>query len=221
LTNIFAAIPVKRLSESKSRLSSILTLEKRKELVHRMLLDVLEAVTQSNMVNRVMLVCTDKTVLKNVSSSRTTILPEKNCGGLSEALKVAVDYSRRNRADSLLILPADIPLITKSDIDLIIRSSPEYGIVIVPSKDRLGTNALMLSPPNVIATAFGSNSFLSHLKLAEVNGIPANVLQIESISIDIDTAEHIREFLSHPTHSHARDYLLQIGIVELLRGSQS
>jgi 2-phospho-L-lactate guanylyltransferase len=220
LTNISVAIPVKKLSESKTRLSSILSLEKREELVRRMLIDVLNAVTQSSMINQIMIVCSDKTVLKDNHCSKIRIIEDETYGGLNFALKGAVDYSVRCGADSLLILPADIPLIQKSDVELIIRSSSDHGIVIIPSKDRLGTNALMLTPPNVIPTAFGSNSFLSHLRLAKACGTPVNILRIERVSLDIDTAEHIREFLSFSTHSNTRDYLFKIDLVELQRRSQ-
>jgi 2-phospho-L-lactate guanylyltransferase len=216
LMTLFIAIPVKNLLESKTRLSSILTLDKRQELVRRMLVDVLKAVTSSELVSRVIVVCSDRTVLKDSTYPKITIIGEELDRGLNPALGGAVDYCMHHGADSLLIIPADIPLIQKSDVEVIIHSSSDRGIVIVPSKDHFGTNALMLTPPNVIPTAFGPNSFLSHLNLAEGHGTAVNVVQVERISLDIDTVEDIREFISFRTNTNTRGFFFEIGIVELL-----
>jgi 2-phospho-L-lactate guanylyltransferase len=199
---------VKRLSESKTRLSPALSLKERERLVGMMLVDVLNAVSHSKMVSRTIIVSPDNTVLKGLYSRNVEIIGEENGRGLNVALKHAVVYSLRNGATSLLVLPADIPLITKNDIEQIIASSSDDGIVIVPSEDGLGTNALALTPPDVISTAFGSNSFQSHLNLAQIRGIPAKVLKIERVSLDIDTTDHVEEFLSFPTQTNTRDYLL-------------
>jgi 2-phospho-L-lactate guanylyltransferase (CobY/MobA/RfbA family) len=68
----------------------------------------------------------------------------------------------------------------------------------------------------VIPTAFGPNSFLSHLNLAEGHGTAVNVVQVERISLDIDTVEDIREFISFRTNTNTRGFFFEIGIVELL-----
>lgn len=175
-----------------------------------MLVDVLNAVNQSKMVSRTIIVTPDNTVLKGIYSRNVEIIGEADGRGLNMALKRAVVYSLRHGASSLLILPADIPLTTKNDIEQIIDSTSDHGIVIVPSKDGLGTNALALTPPDVISTAFGSNSFQSHLNLAQINKIPTKVLRIDRVSLDIDTSDHIEEFLSFPTRTNTRDYLLAI-----------
>jgi len=220
MTGIFLAIPVKRLSASKSRLSPILSLKERQELVRRMLVDVLDAVAQSNMITRTLVVSPDKTILKGIHDPRVEIVKEEGAGGLNMALKSAVNYSMAHEADSLLILPADIPLIQENNVRLIIRSRLDRGLVITPSRDNLGTNALMLTPPDLIPTAFGPNSFYSHLNLAGIRGIPAKTLRIESISLDIDTVKDIKEFLGIEAHSKTRDFLLEIDMVARLRKIQ-
>ena len=128
---------------------------------------------------------TDISTLKEIDGLETALNPEEEKdGGLNMALKCTIDYSLRNGAGSLLILPADIPLVEKNDVELIIDSSPEYGIVIVPSRDGRGTNALMLTPPNIIPTVFGSDSFQSHMSLVETYRIPVKVLRLDRITTE-------------------------------------
>ena len=208
---------MKKLSESKTRLSPILTLEERQELVCRMLKDVLETVSQSDLVDRILVVCSDTKFLEEIHDPKVEMILEEASQGLNMALESVVTYSLRKGASSLLILPADIPLIEKEDVERIICSSLNGGVVIVPSKDSLGTNALMLTPPDVIYPAFGSNSYLSHLNIAKAHGTPVNTLRIERVSLDIDTPEHVREFLSLPADAATRHYLFEINIIERLR----
>jgi 2-phospho-L-lactate guanylyltransferase len=139
-------------------------------------------------------------------------IQDVNGRGLNAALKIAVDYAVRNGAMSLLILPADIPLIDSSDVESIIQASRDHGVVIVPSRDETGTNALMLTPPNIIPTTFGPDSFHSHIDLAESQKSSTRILKLERVGLDIDTPDHIREFLSFPADSNTKDYLLQIGL---------
>lgn len=217
LASVFVAIPVKELSESKTRLSSILSLEERKNLVSVMLSDVLNAVTQTSLVNRILVVSPNADSLVSLCHQMIEIIEEVDCQGLNPALKIAVDHAVQNAAGSLLILPADIPLIDRSDVELIIRASSNDGVVIVPSRDEIGTNALKLTPPNIIPTTFGPNSFQSHLNLAESHKTSTRILRLERVSLDIDTPDHLREFLSFPVPSGTRDYLFKISLTDRIR----
>ena len=55
-----------------------------------------------------------------------------------------------------------------------------------PSAD-LGTNALVVSPPDAIPFRYGSRSSLSHLHEANEKGIRARVMKLDSFTFDIDT----------------------------------
>jgi 2-phospho-L-lactate guanylyltransferase len=185
-----------------------------------MLADVLNAVTRCEGVTRTVIVCSDKIVLREGDYANIEIIREEE-EGLNVALDSIVNYSVRNGADSLLILPCDIPLVQKQDIEQIVRSCTNRGITIVPSKDNLGTNSLMLRPPNVIPIAFGPNSFLSHQNLARSRGVIVKILQIDRISLDIDATKDIGELLAAPVHCNTRDFLLKVGMAERLSRFQS
>ena len=51
----------------------------------------------------------------------------------------------------------------------------------------LGTNALVVSPPDAIPFRYGSRSSVSHLHEANEKGIRAQVMKLDSLSFDIDT----------------------------------
>jgi 2-phospho-L-lactate/phosphoenolpyruvate guanylyltransferase len=63
--------------------------------------------------------------------------------------------------------------------------------VIVPDRHGTGTNALLLSPPQVIAPAFGPGSRERHERLAAEAGVRCVVDEVRSLVLDVDTAEDL------------------------------
>ena len=66
----------------------------------------------------------------------------------------------------MLILPGDMPLVRATDWNRFWRkfhagASAPFALL-VPSHDRLGTNALLLAPPDIIQLRFGYDSFTFH-----------------------------------------------------------
>jgi 2-phospho-L-lactate guanylyltransferase len=64
-------------------------------------------------------------------------------------------------------------------------------IVIVPDRHGQGTNALLLSPPDVMTPAFGEGSFARHAALARAAGAAPRVVDVPSLGLDIDTADDL------------------------------
>ena len=63
----------------------------------------------------------------------------------------------------------------------------DAGVVIVPDRHGSGTNALRLTPPEVIAPAFGPGSFARHARLAAAAGAVVRIAQVPSLELDVDT----------------------------------
>jgi 2-phospho-L-lactate guanylyltransferase len=57
----------------------------------------------------------------------------------------------------------------------------------VPDRHGSGTNALRLTPPDVISPAFGSGSFARHAVLGAGAGAVVRVAQAPSLELDVDT----------------------------------
>lgn len=158
---VFAIVPVKRIGVSKRRLSQNLSLEERKALTVAMLEDVLSAL-KASVVTKVLVVSNDQNVGPIAERFGASFFsPFRR--GLNSAIEEAMAWCMRNKADSVLVLPADIPLVKAKDIDIITKlGSEKRKVILVPSRD-WGTNAFFQSPPHLIHACFGPNSFTKHV----------------------------------------------------------
>ncbi len=199
----WAIIPVKRLSEAKSSLSPSLTLEQRQRLVLSMLADVLGAVHRAPSIASAIVVSPDERVLSFARLHGAEGVAEPDLG-LNEALKLAILHTISNGVDSVLILPADLPLLKNADVEnLIAMASAPKDVVIAPSKAK-GTNALFLRPPDLINLRFGGESFPLHVKEATQVGVKPRVYRSPTVALDIDEPEDLLkvETLGLGTRTH-------------------
>ena len=117
---------------------------------------------------------------------------------LNLALEQARTHAVEHYADALLVIPADLPLITPTDLRNLKKvASWAPGIVVAPSNDG-GTNALLLNPPSIIDFAFGIHSFQRHRDQAALAGVPSHVFESPNLATDIDhpyDLDPIREWL--------------------------
>jgi 2-phospho-L-lactate guanylyltransferase len=94
-----------------------------------------------------------------------------------------------------------MPLVRALDIEQILAqvasdAKAPYALL-VPSHDRLGTNALFLAPPDVIALRFGHDSFTFHMSQVAAQGLPVRFIENEHIALDIDEPKDLRRFLDY------------------------
>jgi 2-phospho-L-lactate guanylyltransferase len=180
--------------KSKMRLSEVLKPQERQTLTLTMLEDVLRAVTGSLKVDRTVVVSPDSKAQEFANNFGASYLPEKE-QGLNQAVDQATRWCIQNDAKSVLVLPADIPLITSSDVNQIINlCSGEKCIVIAPSRNG-GTNVLLQKPPNLITPFFGPKSFSRHLAEASSQGIMTRIYRSQNVTRDIDSPEDLESLL--------------------------
>jgi hypothetical protein len=99
-------------------------------------------------------------------------IEEEDEMGVNAAVARATEYAMTRGATSVIVLPSDIPLLTSEDLDRIILMAAEApSMVITPSLRFDGTNALLLSPPNAMATCYEGDSYNAHLEKAEEMGL--------------------------------------------------
>ena len=192
-TMTYVLIPLKRLDKSKTRLSSVLTLEERVELTIAMLEDVVESAVHAEGVERVYVINNDVELSRNMKAYGVKMLRDPG-KGLNNALKVWLKKFERE-SKSTLILPADIPLIKSEDLEQVIRLGAHHDMVISPSRN-MGTNALLLKPPTLLKPLFGSNSFQRHLKSALEMNVKLKVFENERIGFDVDNPSDLKILLS-------------------------
>lgn len=215
---VFALIPVNKLSMAKTRLAKKFSREERAELVMCMLRDVLSSV--SGLVE-IVIISEDDVRSELPEHDFHFILEEKR--DLDNAVYLATEYAVEKGADATLFIPADIPLITRSHVEHILKLGKEYSVVIAPSKDG-GTGVLFRKPPDIIEGKFShtegsakgsrscyrnnevsakdmrsclrEGSFSYHVAEAEKIGAKIFVLNSAPLSLDIDTPEDVSEFMN-------------------------
>lgn len=205
---VFVLLPVK-ISEAKTRLSSIFSGRERAELVLCMLKDVLDSLRGLDVV-----VISPDDFRKKLDYNFHFIL-EKEKKGLNPAVRQANEYAIDNGAGATLFVPADAPLIRKSHVREILRLGKKHKLIISPSR-RGGTGILFRRPPDIIKGRFTSTSFEDHRREAALRGVRMHVYDSFSLSLDIDTPEDIREFLLHGKGTKTYEFLISRHSLPLL-----
>jgi 2-phospho-L-lactate guanylyltransferase len=191
---IWAIVPIKPLKQAKSRLKPILSPEERKELVLTLLDHTLAVLNQCNQLTGILVVSADPKIWKLTRVHKALPLEEDNIPGLNISIQNATDRAIELGADTVLILPGDLPYLSIENLSQIIQAAGKSpGIVICPDQYEAGTNALLVSPPNLISFQYGDDSFHKHLNTAK--DICDNIVIFHSpeLSIDIDLPEDLHK----------------------------
>jgi 2-phospho-L-lactate guanylyltransferase len=203
---IFALLPVKAPAKAKQRLRGFLTPAQRERLARLMYEDVLQTLCSARGLDRVVVVTNDETAANYARRAGALVFEEREQLGHSHSADAAARRAISLGALTVLLAPIDVPLVTAAEIeDLAAKAS--RGVVIVPSSDGTGTNALLRTPPDVIESRFGPGSFEAHLEQARLRGVPAEVARPAGLMFDIDTPEDVAELLVRAPDCRAARFL--------------
>jgi len=210
-----ALVPVKDLSTAKERLAGMLSSYQRTSLAFAMLEDVLEALTRSKGLDRILIVTCDETAMELALKMGVGVIKESEQRGESSSVDSAARICKDMEAESLLVIPLDVPLVTAEDIESILKNgSASPSVILVPSRDRNGTNAILKRPPDVIPSRFGHDSFRLHIKEAMKRGVSYEIQIMPNLSLDIDTPEDLASFMAKESQTKAYKELLKWDLSE-------
>jgi 2-phospho-L-lactate guanylyltransferase len=201
-----AVIPFKK-ENAKTRLSEILSENQRQELALEMLLDVISALEASGKFNEIEILNSSISSIMNTDfpANVNVLISEK---GLNEALNEYLDKLASHNMGEVLIIMADMPLVTKKQIQELTRLTAD--LVIAPGSGG-GTNALLIRKPDKFHVDYYGTSFLDHLRIAEEAGLSVDIFDSFLMSTDIDEPRDLVELLIHGK-GRAAQYLRSIGI---------
>jgi len=209
---VFVIIPVKRLDNAKSRLSPLLTSDERKQFCLKMLEDVLRTVKSTKRINQTVVVSNDPEVFNVAKNFEVVYLRERKTG-LNEAVSQAIGWCIERGATSILVLPADIPLVAPTDLNRMLALREKASMVISPSISGKGTNALLLTPPKACPTFYGPRSFQRHQEEASKRRISFHKFRSQRMALDVDTVKDVTDFiLTNAKEISAYKLLDKIGI---------
>ena len=216
MDNIYAIIPVSKFKNAKTRLSPFLSEDEREKLLKVMLQDVTD--TLKKHVDKIFIISRDEDVLSYAESLNLDTILENENSNLNKALTQAMKFCK-GKARKILIVPSDVPLIGKTNVQMLIDAGKNLDFIIVPSKGG-GTNMIIMKPM-AIRTKFEGFSYNEHVNAAERKKLNPQVHDSFFMALDVNTAEDLGEIMIHGEKTHTRQYLKKLKVnVESFRGSE-
>ncbi|HVH14359.1 MAG TPA: 2-phospho-L-lactate guanylyltransferase [Candidatus Angelobacter sp.] len=192
MTENWAVVPVKGLTESKTRLSTYLQGDNRRILVEALLDDVLSSIIRSRVYGTIMVISPDENVASRIRLPEVSFLKQTGIG-LNRAVEQANRLATLGHASSLTTVLADIPLVEPRDFEEIVGlGSPGRRVAMAPSM-KGGTNVMLTSLPGAISPSYGRWSYSKHLRRAQAGGLNAYSISNRRVSFDIDTMSDLLE----------------------------
>jgi 2-phospho-L-lactate guanylyltransferase len=215
-------LPIKDLRQAKQRLAPLLNAEERFALAQAMLADTIRAVRGVRRAEKIFVVTNYIPAMQAAEANGWELLREER--QISES--VSVDGASRRCAErgvtSLLRLPLDIPLVQASDIDALLAvECAAPAVVIVPSRDGTGTNAILRTPPALFPSHFGVGSFAKHCSDAERAGAQIVVRRNACLEMDVDDEADLRALVRWDLRgTETGAWLERSGLMARLRDDQ-
>jgi len=191
-------LPIKDLRNAKQRLASFLSAQERLALAQAMLADTIRAISGVQLATKIFVVTNYVPAIETAAKRGWEVLHEENQVSESASVDSASRLCAERGVTGLLRLPLDLPLMQASDIDDLfatVRSAP--SVVMVPSRDGMGTNAILRTPPVLFPSHFGPDSFAKHRREAEQAGAQIIVRRNMRVEMDVDDENDLRALLTH------------------------
>jgi len=210
-----AILPIKSFAQAKQRLRNGLSPHDRRALVEAMFADALVALGRVGPVERIVVVSGDR-VAQRIAGGYGASIVEDDERGHNAAAVLGIQAVLEGGIERALVVPGDCPMLTPDDLKTLLDyPAGERSVLIVPDRHGTGTNGLLLTPPDVLSPSFGPDSCRRHLDEASAAGVPAEVVELESLALDIDTTDDLDVLQrtlesSHGGAAHTRGMLSQL-----------
>lgn len=176
-------IPIRSFSNGKSRLSTLLNVDRRTDFMIECTRSVLKAAQDSPTV----VVTSDPEVTHFATSLGKHVMRDEG-NNLNEVVQNAFEELRRLEALHVTIAHGDLPLATQ-----ISHLKREGGVTIVPDRRHDGTNVISLPTRCDFRFRYGPNSFELHKTETIRCALELTVIEDPLLMMDIDTPEDFSE----------------------------
>ena len=183
----WVVIPFKQPEQAKSRLAAALNEAERAALAGAMLHHVVAVASQASHIQQLCLLGSMRLDL----SEDIPLLADPGTG-LNPALHAALEHVLQGGGTRMIVLFADLPLLTSQDIELL-AAAPPQTIAMAPDRHGTGTNALSLPLPEArgFTFCFGPDSFARHHTEADRLRIRIQEVHSQGLARDIDMPEDL------------------------------
>ena len=190
--SLWAIVPIKPLRRGKSRLASVLSDSEREQLNQTLLIKTIQCLKEINEIDQILIVSYDPTALTLSRDYGVRTIQESRKTNINKALRKGTMAAKAFNVSSILIIPADLPLINVEAVrGLISRSKNPPEIIITPDRRMNGTNALYINPVGILDYDFGIWSFKKHVEQAERKNIHVEIYNNDKLSFDLDMPEDL------------------------------
>lgn len=190
--NVIAIVPMKPLTDGKSRLARTLTEEQRAELSIGMLRRVLKALGGAS-IDMIWVIGGDDRV-KHLAHDNNAISWRELGKNLNDTLSKAMDQvSMRDKA--ALYVAGDLPFVKPADIHSILQASRRLGnVTLAPARRDGGTNAILVPTGVPFRPELGRNSFKKHLSKAAKLETSVAISYSPGLGFDLDIIDDLRTY---------------------------
>lgn len=190
---IWAVVPVKEFARAKGRLAQALGPAMRARLARAMAEDVLSAMQHADVAERLCVV-SDSLAGRDLALHRGATWFDEGrvaaASGLNGAVAGVASAAESRGATALLIVHADMPLLTPADIQHVVATwralADGQRVVMARSRDG-GTNILLVERPQSFNYHYGPGSHARHLAECARRGCVAASVDLPGAALDIDT----------------------------------
>jgi 2-phospho-L-lactate/phosphoenolpyruvate guanylyltransferase len=214
-------LPVKDLRNAKKRLAALFNSEQRFALANAMLADTVRALQSVRLAHKIFVVTNYPPAILMALNNGWEVIQEDQQVSESVSVDVASRHCASLGVTSLLRLPLDVPLVGAVDVEeLLAIECANPAVVMVPSRDGTGTNALLRTPPDLFPSHFGTGSFAKHAAEAERLGAKLFLRRNPRLEMDVDDEADLIALLHHDLQgTETGVWLEQSGAAARLRSS--
>lgn len=217
---IWAIVPAKTLEQAKTRLARVLSPDERRVLSLAMLRDMLSALRAAPHLDGVAVVTADAALEAAARALGAAVVAEQTTGQ-NVALEAGMAYARAQGATEVLVISADLPLLCPTTVEQLLEQARQANhphlVLLAPSRDGAGTNAMLQRPPGVIPFLFGLNSLQRHQQAAAEHGVHVDLVQAQGLAFDVDLPADLLDLATRPGQTESQTALLQMGILQRLQ----
>src|SRR5258706_997991 len=119
---LWAVVPVKLFAHTKRRLMPLLARRECGALARAMLSDVLSALTRARCRAGIIVITGDADAAAMAHAAGASVVADAEDGGTTAAVTKAAAHLTTARSAGMLVIPADVPLLTPADIETIVAA---------------------------------------------------------------------------------------------------
>jgi 2-phospho-L-lactate guanylyltransferase len=197
-------IPVRSLDDGKRRLANMLTPDERRLMVEAMLRDVVAAAQSCDRISSIVVVTDDDDAANLARRLGAAALSGIGPIGYSRTVALAVNHLRESNPHAIIVIPADVPLVTADELSTVAAAVAAPGAVaLVEADPDGGTNCIGLSAFAAVEFQFGACSFRRHVESIRGFGQTPLQLHLPGLTFDVDWPEQLVDLAEMPGTTHA------------------